>query len=112
LLDNLFNTSFDAELVLSEQHLDGVDWVKKCVGRSWWKTCWYVPKTSYDSNEYTLAEIDLYNGSHFPLDFNTVSNTNGFSIHVGVPEPSSLFLFSIGLVGMLLYSRKRYHEKI
>lgn len=104
-LDNLFNTSFDARLFAYEEHVDGVDFTRRCVGRSWWETCWWVPETTFSRNEITLADIDLYDGDYFPLDFHRINDTNGFSITV--PEPSTLVMLALGLAGLRFRGRKR-----
>ena len=110
-LDNLFYTSFDAEIFAYEEHLSGVEWVKKCVGRSWYKSCWWVLGTTESGSEVTLAEIDLYDGAAFGLDFNTIPNTNSFSIYVddptSVPEPSSIAILGLGLAILVITRRKR-----
>jgi hypothetical protein len=106
-LNNSFGTSFDVVLGAYEEHIDGIEWVRKCVGPSWLRTCWWVPKESYDRNEVTLADINVYDGSPFTLEFNEVTDTNGFSIHVGVPIPTPLLLIGSGVLLVSLYSRRR-----
>jgi len=86
-LENLFSTSFDAELVIWENH-------RGCgiLGSSW---C--------GRNSHTLADIDVYDGDPFALNFPTVSTSTAFSIQVGsaqVLEPSSFALLMLGIVGL------------
>jgi hypothetical protein len=90
MLENAFATSFDAQLVLYEEHIGcGFLGLELC------------------RNDLTLADIDVYNGSPFALAFNSIDTTSAFSIEVAsaqVPEPPSLPLLAMGLAIMLVLS--------
>jgi len=58
--------------------------------------------------ETTLAGIDLYNNS-FALDFDKLS-TSKFTISI-VPEPGTIFLFGIGILGLACMNRKNAQMK-
>lgn len=60
-----------------------------------------------------LISPNVFNVDPFALAFNSINNTNGFSIEVGgggpaspLPEPSTFALFAIGLLGVRLARRK------
>jgi hypothetical protein len=86
-LANTFSLAFDVELALSASTAVGC-------GVLWLESChWRLP----------LADIGVYDGSPFPLAFDTISGTQGFSIDVGttpVPEPGTLSLLAVGLASI------------
>lgn len=78
-LANTFSTSFDAAIILKERN-------RGCgfLGLEW--CAW---------NSLPIADIDVYGGSPFALDFDSVSGGAGFSVQV-VPEPGTLPLLVAG----------------
>jgi hypothetical protein len=50
--------------------------------------------------------IDLYDTPTFALAFNQIDLEPGISIFVDIPEPSTMILFALGLLGLLGFSRK------
>jgi len=105
ILDNTFETSFDVDIVLFEEHPEGY----------WDEYCGFlgcVPFWNYRTvrNETTLANVDVYNGSPFALEYEQMSDTASFSIQVGgtptIPEPATFALMGIGLAGIGYRRRK------
>jgi len=96
-LANAFSTSFDLDLGLFASTIAG---------------CGFLGLSSCETST-NLLSVNAFNVNPFALAFNSISNTNGFSIAVGgggpilsLPEPSSLLLFGIGLLGFGLAKRK------
>ena len=91
-LDNLFSASFDAELVIWENH----------------RGCGFFGSEWCGRNSHTLADIDVYDGDAFALDFAPITTNRAFSIQVGnvpVPEPGS---FALLIVGMAVLGCRRF----
>jgi hypothetical protein len=100
MLENSFATSFDAELVLYEEHISGIGVCVDIIP---------YPCPTYDRNDVTLADLNVYNGSAFALAFNSIDQTSAFSIEVAsaqVPEPPTLALLVMGLACMLVLSSR------
>ena len=113
-LDNLFSTSFDAALVLYEEHISGISFCYYTVRTFFGNFRIYYPcGVAFDENTFTLADIDLYDRDPFSLDFGSTSPLQGFSILVGVepnptvPEPASWALLLIGLASLVCLYRQR-----
>lgn len=93
ILETLFSTSFDAELVIWEDH----------------RGCGFLGGSWCGENSATLADIDVYNGTPFALGFDRLNTDRVFSIEVGgtqIPEPATLTLMCIGLAGFLCKQRR------
>lgn len=104
-LNNSFAPSFDAEILIWEEHVDGIKVCKRCI----WRLCVPIPcGLTYDRNELVLADIDIYDRSPFPLDFNNISSTQGFSIMIS--EPSILVLLGVGFLGIAVIANRRSRE--
>jgi hypothetical protein len=106
LLVNVFDVEFEAEIYAYEEHTSA-GWRRRCVGRSWYRTCWWVPDVYTTRNELTLAEVGLYQGDAFGLAFDEVSTRNGFSIFVDMPIPGTMLLIALGLATVRLTRVKR-----
>lgn len=102
-----FAADFDLDLRFYETHVDGLQW---CTRRVWFVTLAWPCGLSYDTNEFELASIDLYNGQAFMLDFAPVADGQRFSIEV-VPVPPTLPLALLGLGAAALFSRRRELNK-
>lgn len=112
-LDNSFSTSFDAALVLYEEHISGISFCYYTV-HTWFGNfrIYYPCGVAFDTNSFTLADINVYNSDPFSLDFGSISPLQEFSILVAdapnpVPEPASWALLSVGLAGITVLRLRR-----
>lgn len=113
-LENLFSTSFDAALILYEEHISGISICYFTVHTFFGNFRIYYPcGVAFDENTFTLADIDVYDGDPFSLDFGNISPLQSFSISVGVepdptiPEPPSWALVAISLASLVVLHRRR-----
>lgn len=94
MLANIFYTTFDAALILYEEHPDGVKICRRCISIL---PCYnYICGLDYDRNELELLNIGLYDDDPFALAFNQISTTEGFSIKV-ISEPPIILMYLLGL---------------
>ena len=102
-LNALFSTNFDLALRFYERHPDGIQW---CSRKVWGFTLRWPCGLSYDTNEWDVASLNVYDGNPFHLNFDTtLANTPRFAISV-IPEPP-MGLLLVPAFLMLLAARRR-----
>ncbi len=91
-LENTFSTSLDLDLGLFYETFAG---------------CGFLG-TSSCSGSTNLLSVTAYDGNPFALDFNNITNLNGFSIEVSaIPVPAAIWLFGSGLIGLIGIARSK-----
>jgi len=91
-LENTFSTSLDLDLGLFYETFAG---------------CGFLG-TSSCSGSTDLLSVTAYDGDPFALDFNNITNLNGFSIEVSaIPVPAAIWLFGSGLISLIGVARRK-----
>ncbi|MGE5384817.1 MAG: hypothetical protein ACM3SV_02915 [Betaproteobacteria bacterium] len=105
-LNALFSTDFDLELLFYETHPDGIRW---CSRKVWGITLRWPCGLSYDTNEWEVASLNVYDGKPFYLDFDSTVAGARFEVSV-VPEPPMLLLLVPAFLTLLATRRRVFFK--